>query len=79
MLIQTEGLAREALDTIACDRAAESSRGDAQTQPRIRFIVGQDRQTKEGIGEFPAAPLDVSKFGRLMQSLARLEVQFTDR
>jgi len=42
-------------------------------------MIGQDRQTKKCIGEFLAAPLDVAKFGRLVQTLARLERQFTDR
>jgi len=42
-------------------------------------MIGQDRQTKIGIGKFFAAPLHFAKFGRLMQTLARLERQFTDR
>jgi hypothetical protein len=42
-------------------------------------MIDQDRQTKIGIGKFFAAPLHISKFGRLMQTLARLERQFTDR
>jgi len=42
-------------------------------------MIGQNRQTKKCIGEFPAAPLHFAKFGRLVQSLARLERQFTDR
>jgi hypothetical protein len=42
-------------------------------------MVAQDRQTKIGIGEFFAAPLHVAKFGRLVQTLARLECQPLDR
>ena len=42
------------------------------------FMIGQNRQTEKRIGEFFAAPLHVAKFGRLMQTLARLERQFTD-
>jgi hypothetical protein len=42
-------------------------------------MIGQDRQTKKCIGKFFAAPLHVAKFGRLVQTLARLERQFTDR
>ncbi len=38
-------------------------------------MIGQNRYTKIGIGEFFAAPLHVAKFGRLVQSLARLERQ----
>ena len=42
-------------------------------------MIGHDRQTKKGIDKFFAAPLDIAKFGRLVQTLARLERQFTDR
>jgi hypothetical protein len=42
-------------------------------------MIGQDRQTKIGIGKSFAAPLHFAKFGRLVQTLARLERQFTDR
>ena len=79
MLVQTKGLSREAFDAIACDRSAESSRCYTQTQSRKGFMIGQDRQTKIGIGKFFAAPLHFAKFGRLVQTLARLERQFTDR
>jgi len=79
MLIQSEGLARQAFDAIACHRGAEYSCRDAQTQSRMGCTVGQNRQTEIDIGEFPAATLQVSKFGRRMQSLARLEREFTDR
>jgi hypothetical protein len=41
-------------------------------------MIGHDRQTKKGIDKFFAAPLDIAKFGRLMQSLARLERQPLD-
>jgi hypothetical protein len=41
-------------------------------------MIGHDRQTKKGIDKFSAAPLDIAKFGRLMQSLARLEPQPLD-
>ncbi|HWX32331.1 MAG TPA: hypothetical protein VNZ53_33485 [Steroidobacteraceae bacterium] len=42
-------------------------------------MIGHDRQTKKGIDKFFAAPLDIAKFGRLVQSLARLERQPLDR
>ena len=38
-------------------------------------MIGQDRQTKKSIGKFFAAQLDFAKFGRLVQTLARLERQ----
>jgi hypothetical protein len=41
-------------------------------------MIGQNQQTKIGIGKFFAAPLHLAKFGRLMQSLARLERQPLD-
>ena len=79
MLVQTKGLSCEAFDAIACDRRAECSRRYTQTQPRKGFMIGQDRQTKKCVGKFSAAPLHFAKFGRLVQTLARLERQFTDR
>jgi hypothetical protein len=79
VLVQTKGLTCEALDAIARDGAAKGARGDAQSQPRIGFMIGQDRQAKERIGEFSTAARNLAKFGRLVQTLARLERQFTDR
>ena len=79
MLVQTEGLSCEALDAIAGNCGAEGARRDAQSQARIGFTIGQNRQSKKSVGEFGAAPLQRAKFGRLVQTLARLERQFTDR
>ena len=79
MLVQTKGLAREAFDAVARYGGAEGARRDAQTQPRIGFMIGQNGQAKKCIGEFSSAPFHFSKFGRLVQTLARLERQFTDR
>jgi hypothetical protein len=78
VLVQAKGLSCEAFDAIACYGSTEGSRRDAQAQPRMGFTVGNDRQAKKRIGEFFAAPFYVSKFGRLVQTLARLERQFTD-
>ena len=78
MLVQTKRLSGEALDAIACDGSAKGTCGDAQSQSWMGFMIGQNRQTEKGIGEFLAAPLHIAKFGRLMQTLARLERQFTD-
>jgi hypothetical protein len=52
VLVQTKGLSREAFDAIAGDRGAEGARRDAQAQSRMGFMIGQDRQTEIGIGEF---------------------------
>jgi hypothetical protein len=41
-------------------------------------MIGQHGQAKKCIGEFFSAPFHIAKFGRLMQTLARLERQFTD-
>ncbi len=41
-------------------------------------MIGQDLQTKKGVGKSLAAALHFAKFGRLMQSLARLEGQPLD-
>ena len=42
-------------------------------------MIGQHGQTEEGIGKFFAALSDFAKFGRLVQTLARLEGQLTNR
>ena len=79
MLVQTKGLSCEPLDAIARHGGAEGTRRDAQPQSRAGFMVGQNRQAKKRIGKFSAASLHIAKFGRLVQALARLERQFTDR
>src|ERR1700759_4296615 len=43
------------------------------------FIISQHRQSEERIAVLSAPSFDISKFGRLVQPLARLERQFTDR
>ena len=79
VLVQAKGFTGESFDAVAGDGTAENAGRDAQPQPRMAFVIGQNRQGKKCIGEFSAAPLHVAKFGRLVQSLARLECQFTDR
>ena len=79
VLVQAKGLARDPFDAIACYGGTEGARRDAQTQPGVSFMIGQNRQRKKRIGELFSAPFHISKFGRLMQTLARLERQFTDR
>ncbi len=78
VLVQAKGFACETLDAVARYGGPEGARCDAQSQPRMGGLVGQNRQAKKCIGKFFAAPLYVTKFGRLMQTLARLERQFTD-
>ncbi len=41
-------------------------------------MIGQDRQAKKGIGKLSAAPLHFTKFGRLVQTPARPELQLID-
>jgi hypothetical protein len=73
VLVQAKGFSCEAFYAIACYGGPEDSRCDAQAQPSVVFMVGENRQAKKRIRDFFAAPFYVSKFGRLMQALARLE------
>jgi hypothetical protein len=79
MLVQAKGFSRQALDTIAGNGAGAGARRYCQAQPRISFMVCQNRQAKISVCKFFAALPNLAKFGRLVQSLARLERQFTDR
>ena len=79
MLVQTKGLARQALDAVARDGGAEGAGRDAQPQPRMSFLIDEYGETEECIRKATALLSHVAKFGRLMQTLARLERQFTDR
>ena len=79
VLVQTKGFTRESFDAVAGDGGTENARRDAQAQARMGFMIGEDCQGEKRIAEFSAAPFHVAKFGRLMQSLARLERKFTDR
>jgi hypothetical protein len=79
VLVQPEGLSCEAFDAIAGYGGSERARRYAQTQARKGFMVCQDGETKKRVGKFPATSLYIAKFGRLVQTLARLERQFTDR
>src|ERR1700730_8879807 len=42
------------------------------------FLIGKHLQTEKGVRKFLAAPFEVTKFGRLVQSHARPEFQFTN-
>ena len=75
MLVQTEGFPCKTLDTIARHGGAEGARRNRQAQPWMTFIIGQDRQAEEGVGQSSAALSNGGKLGRLMQTLARLEIQ----
>jgi hypothetical protein len=76
LLVQAKGFSCQAFNAIARYGSAEDTRRDAQTQSRKGFMIGQHGKTKKCIGEFSAAPLHITKFRRLVQSLARLERQF---
>jgi hypothetical protein len=78
VLVQAKGLSCEAFDPIARYGGTESSSRDAQSQASVGFMIGQNRQTEKRVREFFAAPFHVSKFGRLVQTLARLKPLFTD-
>ncbi len=75
VLVQTKGFSRQALDTVAGHGVAESTRRDRQTQSRMAHAVGEYRQTEVCVAQPAAALPNRAKFGRLMQSLARLERQ----
>ena len=79
MLIQAKRLARQALDAIAGNGRTERARRYRQPQTWMRFMVCQYRQAKIGVTESFAALPDLTEFGRLVQTLPRLERQFTDR
>ena len=79
VLVQAKRFSGQALDPVAGDRVAAGRRRDRQPQARMSFVIGEHRQAKISIGKTPASLPDFAKFGRLVQSLARLELQFTDR
>jgi hypothetical protein len=81
VLIQAERLARHAFDEIAGHGAAAAARGDRQPQTCMILLICEHGQNEVRIGEPPATLPHHAKFGRLVQSLARLERQFgrTDR
>jgi len=75
MLVQAKGLAREALQEVARDRAAAGTRRYREPEAWMIFVVGEYRQCKVRVGESLAALPYLAKFGRLVQSLARLELE----
>ena len=79
MLVQTKGFSRQALDTVAGHGGAESASRYRQTQTRMTFMIREYRHTEVRIGQPAAALPDLAKFGRLMQTLARLERQPLDK
>jgi hypothetical protein len=73
VLVQAKRLSRDALYPITRNGGAKDAGRDAQTQPRVRFVIGQHGQTEKRIRESLAAAFHVAEFGRLVQSHARLE------
>jgi hypothetical protein len=79
VLVQAKGFSRQALDSIAYNGITAGARRYRQPQPRMSFMVCQYRKAKIRVAKSPAALPYRSKFGRLVQTLARLERLFTDR
>ena len=75
MLVQTKGFSRQALDTVAGHGGAERTGRYRQTQACVTFLIGEHRHIEVRVGQSTAALPDRAKFGRLMQTLARLELQ----
>ena len=79
VLVQAKRFAREALEAIADNGSSGGARRDRQPQSRTASIVRHNGQVEIGVGQSFATLPDRAKFGRLVQTLARLERQFTDR
>jgi len=75
VLVQAKGFSRQAFDTVAGHGGAERASRYRQTQSRMTFMICEYRHTEVRIGQPAAALADLAKFGRLMQTLARLELQ----
>ena len=75
VLVQTKGFSRQALDTVAGHGVAESTSRDRQAQSRMAHTIGEYRQAEVRVRQSAAALPNRAKFGRLMQTLARLERQ----
>lgn len=78
MLVQAKRFSRQTLDSITGNGAGTGARRDRQSEPRVRFMIGQNGQAKIRVGKSFAALPNIAKFGRLVQTLARLELQCTD-
>jgi hypothetical protein len=79
VLVQSKRLARQALDAIAGDGAAEYARRDGESETRMSVMIREHRQNEISIGEPPASLFYRAKFCGLMQTLGGLERQFSDR
>jgi hypothetical protein len=75
MLVQAKGFASQAFNAIARYGRAEGTGRDREPEARVTFIIGKNRQTEKRVAQSLAALPKGTKFGRLMQSLARLERQ----
>jgi hypothetical protein len=75
MLVQAKRFASQAFDAIARYGSAEGACRDREAKARMTFIIAKNRQTEKGVAQSLAALPKGTKFGRLMQSLARLERQ----
>ena len=78
MLVQAKRFSSQTLDVVTDNGAGAGARRYRQSQPRIRFMIGQNGQAKIRVGNSSANLPNFAKFGRLVQTLARLELQCTD-
>ena len=77
VLIVAKRFSRQTLQIIAHDRRAARARGDRQSQARMRVLIGQHGQAEVRVRHSFALEPYRTKFGRLVQALARLERQFS--
>ena len=76
VLIMAERFSRQALQVIAHDGRAAGARGDGEPQARVSMRIRQHGQAEVGVRHSLALLPYRAKFGRLVQTLARLERQF---
>jgi len=78
LLVQPKRFPREPLDAIARHGGTEGPGCDRQTQSRMILLIAQNRQAEIRVAESLAALSHGTEFGRLVQTLARLERQPRD-
>ncbi len=79
VLVQAKRFTGEAFDVITGHRITEDSRCYRQSQARPRAVICQHGQTEICIAYFFATLTYCAEFSRLVQTLTRLESQFTVR
>ena len=76
VLIEAKRFSRQTLQVIARDGRAARARSDREPQARVSVRIRQHGQTKVRVRHSLALLPYCEKFGRLVQTLARLERQF---